>query len=73
MVTIWLMCFFSGGDMNIKQGIPHRVSAKYIPGPKVLGVGLDVPSDKQSLGIFIWIPVPPRAFVDFHSTHKFWL
>ena len=47
------MCFFSGGDMNIKQGIPPRVSPKYIPGPKVLGVGLDVPSDKQSQGIFI--------------------
>ena len=41
--------------MNIKQGIPPRVSAKYIPGPKVLGVGLDVTSDELSLGLCILI------------------
>ena len=45
------MCSFSGGDMNIKQGIPPRVSAKYTPGPKVLGVGVD----ELSLGFCILI------------------
>ena len=62
---LWLMCSFSGGDMNIKQGIAPRVSAKYTPGPKVLGVGVD----ELSLGfcILIWIPVLPRAFVGFYS------
>ena len=39
--------------MNLEQGILHaRFSAKYIPGPKVLGVGLDITSDEQSC-IFI--------------------
>ena len=60
-LCVSFLCSFSGGDMNINQGITPRISAKVHSGPKVLGLGLDLSWSRH----FNLNPSPYKGFRRF--------